>query len=162
MKRVLTLIFLSVIALLLGACGGGAKPQPVSYIIEMNEYTFVPANLELKVGQEVTLKLVNKGQLQHEILFGREVVMTNNRPAGYQVDMFATGGVEPVVTQSILPEEEEEMGHGNFMVILPIGADATMTFTVTKEMVGEWEIGCFEQDGVHFDAGMKGTVSVKP
>src|SRR3990172_10805131 len=161
MKRVLTLIFLSVIALLLGACGGGAQPPPVSFTIEMSEYAFTPANLELKVGQEVTLKLVNKGQLQHEILFGREVVMTNNRPAGYQVDMFATGGVEPTVTQSIMPEEEGMM-HGNFMVVLPIGADATMTFTVTKEMVGEWEMGCFEQDGVHFDAGMKGTVSIKP
>ena len=161
MKHVLTLIFLSVIALLLGACGGGAKPQTVSFTIEMSEYAFTPANLELKVGKEVTLKLVNKGQLQHEILFGREVVKDNNRPAGYQVDMFATGGVEPVVTQPI-PPEEEMAGHGGFMVILPIGADATMTFTVTKEMVGEWEMGCFEQDGVHYDAGMKGPVSVKP
>ena len=161
MKRFLTLIVLSMIALLLVACGGGGKPQPVSFTIEMSEYTFTPANLELKVGQEVTLKLVNKGQLQHEILFGRDVVMDNNRPAGYQVDMFATGGVEPVVTQSIMPEEEDAMGHGNFMVILPVGAVATMTFTVTMEMVGEWEMGCFEQDGVHFDAGMKGPVSVK-
>jgi len=161
MKRFLTLIFLSAMALLLVACGGGAKPQPVSFTIEMGEYTFTPANLELKVGQEVTLKLVNKGQLQHEIMFGREVMKNNNRPAGYQVDMFATGGVEPVVTQSI-PSEEEMAGHGGFMVILPIGADASMTFTVTKEMVGEWEMGCFEQDGVHYDAGMKGSVSVKP
>jgi uncharacterized cupredoxin-like copper-binding protein len=162
MKRFLTYMVLSMIALLLVACGGGSKPPPVSFTIEMREYTFTPANLELNVGQEVTLKLVNKGQLQHEILFGREVFMDNNRPAGYQVDMFATGGVEPAVTQSILPEKEEGMGHGNFMVILPVKADASMTFSVTKEMVGEWEIGCFEQDGVHFDAGMKGTVSVKP
>src|SRR3989304_2219522 len=106
MKHFLTLIVLSVIALLLVACGGGAKPQPVSFTIEMGEYTFTPANLELMVGQEVTLKLVNKGQLQHEILFGREVMKDNNRPAGYQVDKFATGGVAPVVTQSIPPEEE--------------------------------------------------------
>lgn len=161
MKHFLTLIVLSIVALLLVACGGGGKPQPVSFDIEMSEYTFTPATLDLKVGQEVTLKLVNKGQLQHEILFGRDVVKTNNRPSGYQVDMFATGGVEPVVTQTIQPEGEE-MPHGNFMVILPVGAEATMTFSVTQEMVGEWEIGCFEQDGVHYDAGMKGTVSVKP
>jgi uncharacterized cupredoxin-like copper-binding protein len=29
-------------------------------------------------------------------------------------------------------------------------------------MVGEWEIGCFSQDGVHYDAGMKGTFVVSP
>jgi uncharacterized cupredoxin-like copper-binding protein len=29
-------------------------------------------------------------------------------------------------------------------------------------MVGEWEMGCFEQDGVHYDAGMKGTLVVNP
>jgi hypothetical protein len=27
-------------------------------------------------------------------------------------------------------------------------------------MVGEGEMGCFSQEGVHFDAGMKGTVTV--
>jgi hypothetical protein len=27
-------------------------------------------------------------------------------------------------------------------------------------MLGDWEMGCFEQDGVHYDAGMIGAVSV--
>jgi len=35
-----------------------------------------------------------------------------------------------------------------------------MTLTVTEEMVGEWEFGCFEQDGVHYTAGMKGMMVV--
>jgi uncharacterized cupredoxin-like copper-binding protein len=75
--------------------------------------------------------------------------------------MFA-GGEQPQVTQDILPEASEEMEHGGFMVVLPVGAKATVTFTVTDDMVGEWEMGCFEQDGVHYDAGMKGAVTVSP
>jgi hypothetical protein len=28
-------------------------------------------------------------------------------------------------------------------------------------MLGIWEIGCFEQDGVHYTSGMKGTLIVR-
>lgn len=33
--------------------------------------------------------------------------------------------------------------------------------TVTEDMIGEWEVGCFLQDGVHYDAGMHGTLIVR-
>jgi uncharacterized cupredoxin-like copper-binding protein len=35
-------------------------------------------------------------------------------------------------------------------------------FTVTKDMVGEWEMGCFAQEGVHYTAGMVGKLVVAP
>ncbi len=158
MKKVFMPVVMGVVALILVACGGGT-PEPVSYGINMTEYAFAPEKLNLKVGQEVTLNMINSGQLQHEIMFGREVMEKDNRPAGYVVDMFEVGGVEPEVQQVGEPEHEEEM-HEGFMVALPIDGTATMKFTVTKEMVGEWEMGCFEQDGVHYDAGMKGSVTV--
>jgi hypothetical protein len=37
-----------------------------------------------------------------------------------------------------------------------------VTFTVTEEMVGEWEIGCFLLEGVHYDSGMVGKFIVSP
>jgi uncharacterized cupredoxin-like copper-binding protein len=151
--------FVGLIALLITACGT-STPQPVSYDINMTEYAFDPNNLEFKVGQEVTLNLKNSGQLQHEIMFGRQVMMMNNRPAGYMEDMFEVGGVVPEVQQVGEPEEEEGEMHEGFMVALPQDGTGTIKFTVTKEMVGDWEMGCFEQDGVHYDAGMKGTVTV--
>jgi uncharacterized cupredoxin-like copper-binding protein len=147
------------VGLILAACGGGT-PEAVSYDIDMDEYSFSPERLEFKVGQEVTLNMSNSGQLQHEIMFGREVMKVDNRPAGYMEDMFAAGGVEPEVTQVGEPEHEEEEMHEGFMVVLPIDGTATMKFTVTEGMVGEWEMGCFEQDGVHYDAGMIGSVTV--
>jgi plastocyanin len=160
MKTIAKFSVLAFAALILVSCGGtAAELEPVAYTIDMKEYTFTPANLQLNVGEEVTLTMTNSGQLQHEIMFGRGVEMVNNRPAHYAEDMFEAGGVTPEVTQDIMPEEEEEEIEG-FMVILPIGATATVTFPVTEGMVGEWEMGCFEQEGVHYDAGMKGPVTV--
>ncbi len=55
--------------------------------------------------------------------------------------------------------------HTGFMVMLPAGdmpAEATLTFTVTEDMIGTWEMGCFQEDGQHYDDGMVGTIVVKP
>ena len=160
MKKIYAIGLCAALVLILAACGGNSA-QPVSFDIDMGEYSFTPERLEVKVGQEVTLNLSNSGQLQHEIMFGRAVMEVDNRPAGYMEDMFAAGGVEPDVTQNGEPEpdHEEEM-HSGFMVVLPPDGTATIKFTVTEGMLGDWEMGCFEQDGVHYDAGMIGSFSV--
>lgn len=98
-------------------------------------------------------------------MFGRNVMAMNNRPEGFQTDMFEMAHVEPEV---MMMQGEMGMGdhgadHSGFMVVLPKAEDkATLTFTVTKDMQGEWEIACFSQEGVHYDAGMKGTFIAKP
>ncbi len=55
--------------------------------------------------------------------------------------------------------------HTGFMVMLPASgetpAEATLTFTVTEDMVGTWEMGCFQEDGQHYDDGMVGKIVVK-
>lgn len=152
------------VAILLTACGQ-KTPEPVTYTIEMTEYAFTPSTIEAQVGQQVTLNLVNKGSLEHEIMFGREVMMMDGHPNGYQHDMFEEAGVEPEVMMMEGMEEggHEEEGHTGFMVLLPKAGDqATMTFTVTKDMAGEWEIGCFELEGVHYQSGMVGKFIVNP
>ena len=164
MRILRTISLLSVLVVLLSACGTAATPEPVSITIDMDEFTFTPASLDLKVGQRVTLELNNNGALAHEIMFGRQVMNENNRPAGYMEDMFATGGVEPEVNiieeGDLTTSTETHKEHEGFMVIVGAGGRATMTFDVTEGMAGEWEMGCFEQDGVHYDAGMLGTVTV--
>lgn len=187
MKRYLFLIsMLVVVSVLLVACGS-QEPEPVTYQVEMSEFAYSPDTLEAKVGQVVTIELTNPGLLEHELMFGREVMMMDNRPSGFEHDMFESAGVEPVVAMSAAEmheDEHEEAEHqeGNeheeaehqqgdehsesesghehegFMVLLPAEAKevATITFTVTEDMVGEWEMGCFLQEGVHYDAGMKG------
>ena len=156
------LVFVFIGALFLAGCAQ-ATPEPVSFTIDMTEYKFNPAQIEVKVGQVVTLELVNSGQLAHEIMFGKMVMRENNRPYGYMTDMFTVANVMPTVTDaSGAPmEPSHEEGHEGFMVVLEKTGDrANLTFEVTKDMVGDWEMGCFEQDGVHYDAGMIGTFSV--
>lgn len=156
------LVFVVLSAFILAGCAK-ATPEPVKFTIDMTEYKFTPARVDVKVGQVVTLVLVNSGLLAHEIMFGKMVMRTNNRPHGYEMDMFTEAGVMPTVTNadgSTLEPSHEE-GHQGFMVVLEKPGDkALVTFEVTSKMVGDWEMGCFEQDGVHYDAGMIGTFSV--
>jgi hypothetical protein len=57
--------------------------------------------------------------------------------------------------------EEGEHAHSGIMVLVPAAKDTyTMSFTVTEDMLGEWEIGCFLLDGVHYTSGMAGTLTV--
>ena len=167
MKQLGLILFLLIASILLAACTK-QTPEPVAYTIRMSEFAFSPDTIEVKVGQQVTLELENNGALEHELMFGRDVKMMNNRPDGYQSDMFQMANVEPQVTMmqegmSGMGESVHGAGHTGFMVVLPkTGDKATMTFTVTEDMQGEWEIGCFSQEGVHYDAGMKGNFVVKP
>lgn len=163
MKQIKYILIL-VAAVVLAACAR-STPEPVTYTIEMTEYAFNPATIEVQAGQQVTLNVVNRGTLEHEIMFGRDVMMMDNHPNGYQTDMFEEAGVEPEVMMMEGMEEggHEEEGHTGFMVLLPEpGAEATITFTATPEMVGEWEMGCFELEGVHYNSGMVGKFIVNP
>ncbi len=186
MKKLFLSGLFAMVMVVIAACGGSATPEPVEITIEMSEYAYNPSTIELKVGQQVTLNLVNSGALEHEIMFGREVVKMNNRPNGFETDFFEAAGVEPVVKEEAAhmeegdehadeheaehedeheaeheDEHEAEHAHEGFMVSVPAeGHTSTMEFTVTRDMVGEWEIGCFLEDGVHYDSGMIGTLIV--
>jgi plastocyanin len=164
MRQRLLFILIVFIAVLLSGCGGQQTLEPVTYTIEMTEYAFNPDSIEVQVGQEVTLELINLGALEHEIMFGRDVMEMGGKPSGYMLDMFEHAGVEPVVTMMEgMAEGGHEEEHSGFMVVLEkTGDTATLTFPVTKEMVGEWEMGCFELDGVHYTSGMKGVFTVTP
>ena len=158
MRELSKILYPILAALLFVACAGTEpQPEPVTIHIDMAEYSFEPAAIQLQVGQQATLELANNGQLDHEILIGRDVLRVNNRPAGYQTDFFETAGLQPEVSENAEVEQEE----GGLAIIAAPGETITLTFPVTGEMAGQWEIGCFEQEGVHYDAGMKGTLTVQ-
>jgi plastocyanin len=154
-------------ALFLGACS--STPQPLDMTIRMSEFSYEPDRIEAKVGQQITLNLVNDGALEHEIMFGQNMMMGDaGQPNGYETDMFTMANMEPMVTfgegMEGMDMGEGQMGmgdHGGYMVTMPgMGMTAQMTFTVTEDMVGEWEFGCFAQEGTHYDQGMAGTMVV--
>ena len=168
-KLTLALIFGTGL-LALSACGSGAT-EPSVTDMTMSEFSFTPNVIEAKVGQQVTINMMNTGALQHEMMFGRNMMMSNGQPNGYETDMFSMAGMEPSVTfpggmegmEGDMEMGQSGMEHGGYSVILPAGDQtAQMTFMVTEDMVGEWEFGCFEQDGIHYTAGMRGLLTVTP
>lgn len=167
MQKLYLALIMGIGLVALSACGP-STPEALVMDISMAEFNFTPDVIEAKVGQQVTLNLTNRGALQHEIMFGRNAMMMDGQPNAYEMDMFSMAGMDPSVTFSAGMEDDMMMGeagmeHGGFSVILPPGQQAAqMTFTVTEDMVGEWEFGCFEQDGVHYTAGMTGMMVVTP
>ena len=161
MKRTLVFLLLVLAGLTLAACSN--SPPPAEFTIEMTEFAFTPDTIEVQVGQKVVLHLTNEGALAHELMIGQNVMMMEGAPDGFEHNMFEKQGPE-VMGGS----DEHDMGdmggmdHG-FMVAMPIGEkDTTLTFTMTEDMVGEWEIGCFSDGGSHFNQGMTGKFIVTP
>jgi uncharacterized cupredoxin-like copper-binding protein len=103
--------------------------------------------------------------LEHELMIGREVAYQDGRPNGFQQDLFAVAGAQPEVSGG-MSSGDSAGGHMHanpgVMVTLPSGAAGSVTFTATEDMVGEWEMGCFSQEGVHYTAGMVGKLVVAP
>ena len=55
----------------------------------------------------------------------------------------------------------DQDGRHGFMVQLKPGGKATLRFTVPSNRAGQWEVGCFAEDGQHYTEGMKGTLVVR-
>lgn len=157
--------------LLLVACRAPATPGPSGELtIIQKEYEFVPSRILLKVGQEVRITLNNEGEKDHEFMVGRDVRIEEGIPDGFLTDFFQ--GIEVRAERdgrSVMPialmepgMSPEEMMHHSFMVWQEVGSSpATIIFTVPADKVGEWTFGCFEDDGEHWEEGMKGTLIVE-
>ena len=58
-------------------------------------------------------------------------------------------------------DDGHEHAYEGYMWSLDVGDDFyTISFTVTEEMVGNWEIGCFWSDGGHYEEGMIGFLTI--
>lgn len=82
-------------------------------------------------------------------------------------DMDMGGDGEAMADSMDMGQEEEHvdegMDHMGFMVMNNVGSGrTTIEFTVPEDRVGEWEMGCFEDDGAHYEDGMRGTLIVEP
>lgn len=153
-----------------------AQGTSAAVTIVMTEYRFEPATVRLRAGSTVVLRLVNRGVLAHELLIGRGVAK-NRKGApdhyrqdffqGMRVELLSAQGIEelvagkaqlagPLAQKFLRKEADGEV----FEIALNPKGQAVLRFSVPVARVGTWEMGCFEQEGVHYLAGMKGTLIV--
>lgn len=169
MKRVFLLLIFCFGAAMLAACS--SSPPPAEFTVEMTEFAYSPDTIEVQVGQEVTIHLVNKGALNHEFMVGHDAMMMEGMPSGFEHNMFE--GHEPEVMGAngeMMSSDEHDSGmedmegmdHGFMVMVNRDDVEKTLKFTVTEDMVGEWQIGCFSDGGSHYEQGMTGTFIVNP
>lgn len=131
-----------------------------------SEYKFSPDTIRLKVGQEARITVKNDGKKDHELMIVRTVMQMGGKPGGCQTwmlkgqkMMFERDGKAIMAMEAMGGEMEEEQDIG--MMLVKQGASPVTSVFTVPDQVGEGEMGCFEDDGAHYDDGMKGKVIVE-
>ncbi len=104
--------------------------------IVMTEFAYKPARIEVKAGEQVRFRFVNKGAIEHEAVFG-----TRQEQLHHAEEMASGGG-----------DHHHDMMH----VILAPGKSKTLKHTFTE--TGTILIGCHIPG--HWEAGMKARVAI--
>jgi uncharacterized cupredoxin-like copper-binding protein len=119
---------------------GLAEPDPASVVrIELSEYAFSPAQVTLKAGRAVTLKVVNTGRATH-MLASTYLGSQDLEIEGADMEVDAPNGVKYVKLQP--------------------GKSAEIKFTPARK--GTFDLSCDVKTGgrTHRDRGMKGQLVV--
>ena len=137
------LVRISGIVMVLGVAGsaqGLAQPDPAAVVrIELSEYAFTPAQVTLKAGRPVTLKVVNTGRAVH-MLASQYLGSQDLEIEGADMEVDAPNGVKYVKLQP--------------------GKSAEIKFTPAQK--GTFDFACEVKTGgrTHRDRGMKGQLVV--
>ncbi|MCL1594624.1 MAG: hypothetical protein M3132_09760 [Actinomycetia bacterium] len=166
------------LALVAAACGGGgATPDASGNVdIDLSEFEISPSAITAKVGDTVTFRISNEGAVPHEWMMGREVSDDEGFPSGFHENFFGDteglmvapmdaamgmeGGMDMTDDTMAGDDAMADAEHG-FMVMREPGEEVSITITLTEAHLGEWEMGCFVDDGAHYEAGMKGSFTVE-
>lgn len=131
-KQLSQIVILLSLILTLSACGGGNKAK---INVEMTDTGYIPSQITVPAGAEVTLVANNTGLLEHEFAIMEK---------GYKV--------EP-------PFGDKDESH-IYWELEGVAADTTETATFTAPTEpGDYEVVCGLQG--HIEKGMVGTLIVK-
>ena len=138
---------------LAGSLALAQEMEPTQIRIEMAEFYFQVEGQEqneaivLQAGQPYELVFANVGTTEHEVLIGREVVVEDGVPDGYETNLL------DAVVMDVSEDDWMVRMSGLIEFELEEGEALTMLVTVPEDLVGTWEIGCFVPG--HYQAGMK-------
>ena len=152
MSRFRIAAVVSVVAVLLAACGGdndtstagNGNSDAHTVEVDMVDIAFEPDTLEVTRGETVRFVFTNTGEVAHDAFIGDE-----DDQAGHEAEM-----------READDDEGHDGGHGddeaeNAVTVEP-GDTGELTYTFDE--AGTLEVGCHQPD--HYDAGMKIEVEV--
>ncbi|HEX5514237.1 MAG TPA: hypothetical protein VFY81_07560 [Gammaproteobacteria bacterium] len=111
--------------------------------------------LRLQTGKRYELVFQNSGQMKHEALLGRGVIVRDGRPRDYQEHLLGSTEVDIEVETMVNGQKRdiEIEAAGIKELELEPGTELTLSFTLPAQAKGEWELGCFIAG--HYEAGMR-------
>jgi hypothetical protein len=126
--------------------------------IELTGYHIDPETLILPAGEDVTLVLTNTGTFTHNVAIGRDPVLDGESVVGFEEDLLARSAsaarpgnalITPVdpslpTTVSVAPESTVEV-----------------EVRVPEELVGDWQLGCFQGSGCEARIDQPATLRVE-
>jgi uncharacterized cupredoxin-like copper-binding protein len=120
----------------------GASAEPITRTVTVtlsDDMRFTPANWQATSGETVRIQLVNAGKVRHEFIIGTEAELQAH-------------------AEEMKKPNSGHHHHASNAVSLAAGAKGELVWTFTD--AGVLHIACFESG--HYDAGMRGTISVLP
>jgi uncharacterized cupredoxin-like copper-binding protein len=121
--------------------GIAGEPREAKRTVEIrmtDDMKLSPAHLEVREGETLRLRAVNRGKLMHEIVIGTP---------------------EELKAHAELMKKHPGMEHDEpYMAHVPPGRRGDIVWTFNR--AGEFEFACLIAG--HFEAGMRGTIRVKP
>ncbi len=117
--------------------GEGADPSEADRVIEViaDEFSFSPNPIQVRVGEVITFRVTNVGQVEHDFTIGDKETQLKHE--------------EEMASPKAMEEEGEDHGDPN-VITIPAGETREITFRFTAP--GMLEIGCHVPG--HYAAGM--------
>lgn len=133
--------------LILAACLSGQTPTPAASVsdprvvtIELLDFRFEPAVVDVRLGETVRIVAVNRSDLPHELFIGSPVEQDQHH----------------ALHAAARPDTHSELEDGSTGIHVPARGTAQFTYRFDDE--GEVLMGCHLVG--HFEAGMVGVIRV--
>lgn len=112
--------------------------------IELAGYRIDPPTLVLRAGEDVTLVLTNTSTYHHNVAIGREPVRLEGRTVGFGQDLLAVSASQAEPARALITPRDP--GLPTTVSVAP-GTTVRVDVRIPEELVGEWELGCFQGSG---------------
>jgi uncharacterized cupredoxin-like copper-binding protein len=138
MKAIPKIALLAVAVVIVGAGCSSDDGASTDIKVTLDSFEMSPDSWNVPAGEDISITMTNDAEITHEWVILKSGVM--------------------ISSEDDLPDTEEELVANFIYWEEEVEAGDTATFTFTAPAAGEYQVVCAIPD--HFNAGMKGTLTV--